>query len=90
MGFGKAKWLARGKYRFPRFDSRPGTPWGDSSLSESDEDNRDVLCIVVRYIDQKENEIFLIYKEIQMGSVARSYMRKSFLTFEEIRKYFFK
>jgi hypothetical protein len=31
--------------------------------------------------DTKENEIFLIviYKEIQMGSVAMSYMRKGFL-----------
>jgi hypothetical protein len=33
------------------------------------------------YIDQKEKEIFLIYKEIQKGSVAKSYMRKSFLIY---------
>jgi hypothetical protein len=26
--------------------------------------------------DKKENEIFLIYKEIQKRSVAKSYMRK--------------
>jgi hypothetical protein len=26
--------------------------------------------------DKKEKEIFPIYKEIQMGSVAKSYMRK--------------
>ena len=39
------------------------------------------------YTDKKENEIFLIYKEIQMGSVAKSYMRKGFLIYEEIRKY---
>jgi hypothetical protein len=26
------------------------------------------------YTDKKENEIFLIYKEIQMGAVAKSYM----------------
>jgi hypothetical protein len=25
------------------------------------------------YTDKKENEIFLIYKEIQKGSVAKSY-----------------
>ncbi len=25
--------------------------------------------------DKKENRIFVIYKEIQMGSVAKSYMR---------------
>ncbi len=28
---------------------------------------------------KKENYTFLIYKEIQMGSVAKSYMRKGFL-----------
>jgi hypothetical protein len=26
--------------------------------------------------DKKENQIFLIYKEIQSGAVAKSYMRK--------------
>jgi hypothetical protein len=31
------------------------------------------------YTDKKENEILLIYKEIQMGSDAKSYMRKGFL-----------
>jgi hypothetical protein len=41
------------------------------------------------YTDQKENKIFLIYKEIQMGSGAKSYMRKGFLIYsEEMRKYF--
>ncbi len=29
--------------------------------------------------DKKENKIFLIYKEIQMGSGAKLYMRKGFL-----------
>jgi hypothetical protein len=32
------------------------------------------------YTDKKENEI-------QMGSVAKSYMRKRFLIYEEMRKY---
>jgi hypothetical protein len=31
------------------------------------------------YTDKKENLIFLIYKEIQSGAVAKSYMRKGFL-----------
>ncbi len=31
------------------------------------------------YIDKKENQIFLIYKEIQSGAVAKSYMRKGVL-----------
>jgi hypothetical protein len=38
--------------------------------------------------DKKENLIFLIYREIQSGAVAKSYMRKSFLIYEEMGKYF--
>ncbi len=38
--------------------------------------------------DKEGNKIFLIYKEIQMGSGAKSYMRKGFLIYEEIHKYF--
>ncbi len=37
--------------------------------------------------DKKENEIFLIYTEIQMGVVAKSHMRKDFLIYEEMQKY---
>ncbi len=36
----------------------------------------------------KEKKIFLIYKEIQNGAVAKSYMRKGFLLYEEMRKSF--
>ncbi len=36
--------------------------------------------------DQKENEIFLICKDIQMGTVAKSYMTKGFLIYEEMRR----
>jgi hypothetical protein len=39
------------------------------------------------YTDKKEKKIFLIYKDIQKGSVAKSYMRKCFLIYEEVRKY---
>ncbi len=39
------------------------------------------------YTDKKENEIFLINKEIQMGAVVKSYMRKGFLIYEEMHKY---
>jgi hypothetical protein len=35
---------------------------------------------------KKENKIFLIYKEIQMGAGEKSYMRKGFLIYEEMRK----
>ncbi len=37
--------------------------------------------------DKKENKIFLVYNEIQMGAAAKSYMRKGFLIYEEMRKY---
>jgi hypothetical protein len=33
------------------------------------------------YTDKKENKIFLKYKEIQSGAVAKSYMRKGFLIY---------
>jgi hypothetical protein len=38
--------------------------------------------------DKKENQIFLIFKEIQSGAVEKWYMRKGFLIDEEMRKYF--
>jgi hypothetical protein len=40
------------------------------------------------HTDKKETKIFLIYKEIQSGAVAKSYMKKGFLIYEEMRKYF--
>jgi hypothetical protein len=36
---------------------------------------------------KKENKIFLIYEKIQMGSGAKSFMRKGFLICEEMHKY---
>jgi hypothetical protein len=46
-------------------------------------------CIFVcLHTDKKEIQIFLIYKEIQSGAVAKSYRRKGFLIYEEMRKYF--
>jgi hypothetical protein len=40
------------------------------------------------YTDKKENQISLMYKEIQCGAVAKSCMRKGYLIYEEMRKYF--
>ncbi len=40
------------------------------------------------HTDKKENKIFLVYEEIQMGSGAKSYMRKGFLIYVEMRKFF--
>jgi hypothetical protein len=39
------------------------------------------------YTDKKEKKIFLICKEIQMGAVSKSYVRKGFLIYEEMYKY---
>jgi hypothetical protein len=41
-----------------------------------------------RHTDKKENKMFHIYREIKSGAVAKSYMRKSFIINEQIRKYF--
>jgi hypothetical protein len=46
------------------------------------------LPVFLFHTDKKEKEIFLIYmREIQMRSVTKSYMRKGFLIYEEMRKY---
>ena len=39
------------------------------------------------HVKRKENFPLIQYKEIQMGSVAKSYMRKGFLIYEKMRKY---
>jgi len=44
------------------------------------------LCPVLTLI-KKKTKFSLIYKEIQMGSGAKSYMRKGFLIDEEMRKF---
>jgi hypothetical protein len=33
----------------------------------------------IRYTDKNENKIFLIFKEIQSGAVAKSYLWKGYL-----------
>jgi hypothetical protein len=38
--------------------------------------------------DKIENQIFLIYKEIQGGAVAKSYMTNGLLIYEEIFAHF--
>ncbi len=37
------------------------------------------LPAYVAYNDKKEKKIFIVYKEIQMGAVVKSYMWKGFL-----------
>ena len=46
-------------------------------------------CCKKRDTDKKSKKNFLIYKEIQSGAVAKSYMRKGFLINEQMRKYVF-
>ncbi len=46
------------------------------------------MILYVMNTDEKENQIFHMYKEIQKGAVAKSYMRQVFLIYEEMRKYF--
>jgi hypothetical protein len=46
------------------------------------------LLNISRCTDKKENPIFLIYKEIQMGRGAKSDMRKGCLIYEKMHKYF--
>jgi hypothetical protein len=40
-----------------------------------------------RCTDKKVNKIFLICKEIQTGPGAKSFMKKDFLIYEEMRKF---
>jgi hypothetical protein len=42
---------------------------------------RHTLLSTKKYTDKKENEIFLIHKEIQTGAVAKSYMTKGLLKY---------
>jgi hypothetical protein len=42
------------------------------------------LYFLSHYTDRKENQIFLICKELQSGAVSKSYMRKGFLLYEEM------
>ncbi len=45
-------------------------------------------ALVVNTLIKKKNNFFPIYKEIQSGAVAKSYMRKVFPIYEEMGKYF--
>jgi hypothetical protein len=38
-------------------------------------------CIAVHCTLKKKETIFLVYKEIQMGAVAKSFMRQGFLIY---------
>ncbi len=44
--------------------------------------------VIVSYADKKEKQIFLIYKEVQNGEVAKSYMTNGLLIYVEIFAHF--
>jgi hypothetical protein len=48
---------------------------------------RHVHRAYTRTLIKKEYEVFLICKEFQIRTVAKSYMRKGFVIYEEMRKY---
>jgi hypothetical protein len=50
--------------------------------------SKSLSASVKKCTDKKENKIFLIFREIQMGSGAKSYMRSGFLIYEDMHKYF--
>ncbi len=47
-----------------------------------------LLNLCGNHTDKKENRIFLIFREIQSGAIANSYMRKGFLIYGDMRKHF--
>jgi hypothetical protein len=73
----------------------PGSEWaifrlglpGSIARIEVDTHHFKVWWFFIQHTDKKEKKIFLIYKEIHMGSGAKSYMGKGFLTYEEMCKY---
>ncbi len=61
----------------------------DDSAQDISEKLRVSACfafVLVHITDKKENKILLIYKEIQKGAVAKSYMRRGFLIYMYMRK----
>ncbi len=74
------------------FNSRSAVPDGSVQLSCIQRPVPLLVQVVTNlytgHTDKKENQIFLVYKEIQSGAVAKSYIRKGFLIYEEMRKYF--
>jgi hypothetical protein len=70
------------------FLSRDITKGGKLQIRHDDRLGRSVRGIFGYITDKKENQIFLIHKEIHKGAVAKSYMRKGFLIYEEMLKFF--
>jgi hypothetical protein len=54
------------------------------SLSQSGKVLLPILYFSNPYTDKKENQIFLIYREIQSGAVAQSYITNGLLIYREI------
>jgi hypothetical protein len=78
----KRKWLARFR------DSMHNFLWSGHLTSSASLLLRSQFLHVSFRTEKKEKKIFLKYKEIQSGAVAKSFMRKGFLINEDMRKYF--
>jgi hypothetical protein len=57
--------------------SHPCPPGSSGQWTEYD-------TAIKRYTDKKEKKMFLIYSEIRIGAVAKSYIMKGFQIYEEI------
>jgi len=70
---------------------------GGAGVRTREAQRRHVLCrapggqqlyFTLSTLIKKKKKKILIYKEIQSGAVAKSYMRKGFLIYEDMPKYF--
>jgi hypothetical protein len=75
-------WKESANPLFPALNERAFCSRGNGSS-----DHHKVTVKVGACTNKKENKIFLIYKEIQNGAVAKSYVRKGFLIYVKMRKY---
>ncbi len=72
--------------------SEKASQWHDMTWH----DNKTVFCsfvssiraITCNHTDKKENQVFLTFREIQSGAVAKSYMTNSLLIYGEIFAHF--
>ncbi len=66
----------------------PANLFSNADFSKFNRKSLTTLGSDLHHTDKKEKNIFLIYKEIQLGAVAKSYMRMvGFLIYVEMRKY---
>jgi hypothetical protein len=62
--------------------------WPGAGIVKKSLGARHRVGIGLSYTDKQENQIFLIYREIQSGAVAKSYMTNGLLIYREIFAHF--